>query len=88
MKRRFRWWLTAILLYLFSVPTIFVLIGLFTLLVFVNGAFAGPATAYLWLYFMLFLGIPSSLLSTLYVPSIVLGAIRKRRLRRLRRARR
>ena len=39
MKRRFRWCLTAILLYLFSVPTIFVLIGLFTLLVFVNGAF-------------------------------------------------
>jgi len=88
MKRRFRWWLTAILLYLFSVQTIFVLIGFFTLLVFVNGAFAGPATAYLWFYFMLFLGIPSSLLSALFVPSIVLGAIRKRRLRRLRRARR
>ena len=34
MKRKFRWWLTAILLYLFSVPTIFVLIGLFTLPVF------------------------------------------------------
>ena len=30
MKRRFRWWLSALLLYLLSVPIIFILIGLLT----------------------------------------------------------
>ena len=88
VKGRFRWWLSAVLLYLLSVPIIFILIGLSTLLVLIFGVSVGPGTAYLWMYFMLFLGIPSSLLSSLFVPSIVLGAIRKRRLRRLRRARR
>ena len=88
MKRRFRWWLSAVLLYLLSVPIIFILIGLSALLVLIVGVSVGPATAYLWMYIMVFLGIPASLLCSLFVPSIVLGWLRKRRLRRLIRSRR
>ena len=88
MKRRFRWWLSAVLLYLLSVPIIFILIGLSALLVLIFGVSHGPATAYLWMYIMIFFGLPASLLCSLFVPSIVLGWLRKRRLRRLRRARR
>ena len=55
MKRRFRWWLSAVLLYLLSVPIIFILIGLTALLVLTVGVSAGPATAYLWMYIMVFL---------------------------------
>ena len=88
MKRRFRWWLSAVLLYLLSVPIIFILVGLSALLVLSVGVPVGPATAYLWMYIMVFFGIPASLLCSLFVPSIVLGWLRKRRLRRLRRSRR
>ena len=88
MKDRFRWWLSAVLLYLLSVPIIFILIGLLALLVLIFGVSVGPATAYLWMYIMIFFGIPASLLCSLFVPSIVLGWLRKRRLRRLRRLRR
>ena len=84
MKRRFRWWLSAVLLYLLSVPIIFILIGLSALLVSIFGASVGPATAYLWMFIMVFFGIPASLLCSLFVPSILLGWLRKRRLRRLR----
>ena len=88
MKRRFRWWLSAVLLYLLSVPIIFILIGLSALLVLIVGVSAGPATAYLWMYIMVFFGIPASLLCSLFIPSIVLGWLRKRRLGRLKRSRR
>ena len=88
MKRRFRWWLSAVLLYLLSVLIIFILIGLSALLVLIVGVSVGPATAYLWMYIMVFFGIPASLLCSLFVPSIVLGWLRKRRLRRLIRSRR
>lgn len=84
MKRRFRWWLSAVLLYLLSVPIIFILIGLSALLVVIFGVSVGPGTAYLWMYIMVFFGIPASLLCSLFVPSILLGWLRKRRLRRLR----
>ena len=88
MKRRFRWWLSAVLLYLLSVPIIFILIGLSALLVLIVGVSVGPGTAFLWMYLMVFFGIPASLLCSLFVPSIVLGWLRKRRLRRLIRSRR
>ena len=88
MKRRFRWWLSAVLLYLLSVPIIFILIGLSALLVLIVGVSVGPGTAFLWMYVMVFFGIPASLLCSLFVPSIVLGWLRKRRLRRLIRSRR
>ena len=95
MKRRFRWWLAAVLLYLLSVPIVFISIGLWLFLILniylaVSGV-TGPAAAgypFLVIYFMLLVGIPFSLLSSFFVPPIVLGAIRKRRLRRLRRVRR
>ena len=35
MKRRFRWWLPALSLYLLSVPIIFISVGLFVYLVIV-----------------------------------------------------
>ena len=88
MKLRFRWWLSAALLYLLSVPIIFILIGLSALLVLIVGVSVGPATAFLWMYIMLSFGITASLLCSLFVPSIVLGCLRKRRLRRLIRSRR
>ena len=83
MKRRFRWWLSAVLLYLLSVPIIFILIGLSALLVLIVGVSVGPATAFLWMYIMLSFGILASFLCSLFVPSIVLGRLRKRRFRRL-----
>ena len=55
MKRRFRWWLSAVLLYLLSVPIIFILIGLSALLVLIVGVSVGPGTAFLWMYVMVFL---------------------------------
>ena len=88
VKRRFRWCLSAVLLYLLSVPIIFILIGLLALLVLIVGVSVGPATAFLWMYIMLFFGIPASLLFSLFAPSIVLGWLRKRRFRRLIRLRR
>lgn len=88
MKGRFRLWLSAVLLYLLSVPIIFILIGLSALLILIVGVSVGPATAYLWMYIMVFFGIPASLLCSLFVPSIVLGWLRKRRLGRLKRSRR
>ena len=95
MKRRFRWWLSAVLLYLVSVPIIIISIGLFSYLVIniwvaVNGLVGAAAAGYSWLmiYFMIFIGIPLSLLSSFFVPPFVLGSIRKRRLRRLKRTRR
>ena len=88
VKGRFRWWLSAVLLYLLSVPIIFILIGLSVLLVLIVGVSVGPATAFLWMYIMIFFGIPASLLCSLFLPSIVLGWLRKRRFRRLIRSRR
>ena len=44
--------------------------------------------AYLVAVFMILAGLPLSLLSSLFIPTIILGWIRKRRLRRLRRLRR
>ena len=88
MKGRFRWWLSAVLLYLLSVPIIFILIGLSALLVLIVGDSVGPGTGFLWMYIMLSFGIPASFLCSLFVPSIVLGWLRKRRLRRLIRSRR
>lgn len=88
MKRIFRGWLSAVLLYLLSVSIIFILVGLSALLVLIVGVSVGPATAYLWMYIMVFFGIPASFLCSLFVPSIVLGLLRKRRLRRLIRSRR
>ena len=95
MKRRVRWWLSAVLLYLVSVPVVFISIGLFVYLVVliwitVNGLVGASQAGYslLIIYFMFFFGIPLSLLSSLFVPSIVLGWLRKRRLRRLIRSRR
>ena len=88
MKGRFRLWLSAVLLYLLSVLIIFILIGLSALLVLIVGVSVGPATAYLWMYIMVFFGIPASLLCSLFVPSIVLGWLRKRRLGRLKRSKR
>ena len=91
MKRRFRWWLSAVLLYLLSVPIIFVLIGLPTLLVIVAlSVYVGSqvSSVFLWILFMFYIGAPLSLLSSFFAPPFVLRWIRKRRLRRLRRSRR
>ena len=94
MKRRFRWWLSALLLYLLSVPIIFILIGLlvYFLLLLVAVVFGvsqgGSIFSYFWIFFMYFIGAPLSLLSSFFVPPFVLRWIRKIRLRRLRRVRR
>ena len=101
MKRRFRWWLSAVLLYLVSAPIIFIFIGLsLYLIAFIwvvinnlsgNDTASHRAFVHYVLgipYFLCYIGIPFSLLSSFFVPPIVLGAIRKRRLRRLRRVRR
>ena len=91
MKRRFRWWLSAVLLYLLSVPIIFVLIGLPTLLVIVAlSVYVGGqvSSVFLWILFMFYIGAPLSLLSSFFVTLFVLSWIRKRRLRRSRRVRR
>jgi uncharacterized membrane protein len=91
MKRRFRWWLSALLLYLLSVPIIFILIGLLTLIfAFIVGYFNQFSSFlfYAWMMFMFYIGAPLSILSSIFVPPFVLGWLRKRRLRRLRRTRR
>ena len=94
MKRRFRWWLFAVLLYLLSVPIIFLSIGLTLYLIVVVYTSAlgltGPDAAgypYLAILILFFWGIPVSLVSSFFVPPLILGWIRKRRLRRLRRVR-
>ena len=88
MKRRFRWWLSALLLYLLSVPIVFVSIGLCLFLITgillaVSGVTGSAAAGYpfLVIYFMLLVGIPFSLLSSLFVPPVVLGWLRRRRLK-------
>ena len=87
MKRRFRWWLSALLLYLLSVPIIFILIGFLTLLLtllvaVVSGSRQdGSVLLFLWIYFMFYIGIPLSFLSSIFVPPLVLGWLRKRWLR-------
>ena len=95
MRRRFRWWLSALLLYLLSVPIIFISIGMSAWLavfiwITVNGLVGASQAgySYLLIYFMFFIGTPLSLLSSLFVSPMVLGCLRKRRLRRLRRVRR
>mgnify|MGYP004034166333 FL=1 len=78
MKRRFRWWLSALLLYLLSVPIIFILIGFLTLLLtllvaIVSGSRQdGSVLLFLWIYFMFYIGIPLSFLSSIFVPPFVL----------------
>ena len=95
MKRRFRWWLSALSLYLLSVPIILIAVGLFVylaivILITVSGLDGPEAAGFSWLFifFMFFCGIPLSLLSSLFVPPLVFGWLRKRKLRRLRRIRR
>ena len=95
MRRGFRWWLSALLLYLLSVPIIFITIGMSAWLIVViwitvNGLVGASQAgySYLLIYFMFFIGTPLSLLSSLFVPPMVLGWLRKRRLRRVRRVRR
>ena len=87
MKRRFSWWLSAVLLYLLSVPIIFTLIGLLASIVaIIINYFAhfDSFLVYLLMMFMAYIGAPLSLLSSFFVPPFVLGSIRKRRIRRLR----
>ena len=76
-------------------PIVFIIIGLtayivMAIFIIVSGL-TGPGEsagyAYLVILFMVFTGLPLSLLSSLFIPPIVLGWIRKRRLRRLRRDR-
>ena len=95
MKRRFRWWLSAVLLYLLSVPIVFISIGLSLFLITViflavSGVTGSAAAGYpfLIIYFMFLVGIPFSLLSSFFISPFVLGWLRKRRLRRLRWVRR
>ena len=95
MKRRFRCWLSAVLLYLLSVPIVFISIGLWLFLITgillaVSGVTGSAAAGYpfLVIYFMLLVGIPFSLLSSLFVPPVVLGWLRRRKLRILMRTRR
>ena len=91
MKRRFSWWLSAVLLYLLSVPIIFILIGLLALIVAIAANYFSNFDSLFWYFliiFMVYIGVPLSLLSSFFVPPFVLGSIRKRRLRRLRRTRR
>ena len=94
MKRRFRWWLSALLLYLLSVPIIFLSIGLTLYLIVVvyisvSGLTGSDAAGfpYMAILILFFWGIPVSLFSSLFIPPLVLGWIRKKRLRRLRRVR-
>ena len=91
MKRRFSRWLSAVLLYLLSVPIIFILIGLLALIVAIAANYFSNFDSLFWhilIIFMFYIGVPLSLLSSFFVPPFVLGSIRKRRLRRLRRTRR
>ena len=87
MKRRFSWWLSAVLLYLLSVPIIFILIGLLALIVVIIANYFGHFNSlfwYFWIIFMVYIGAPFSLLSSFFVSPFVLRSIRKRRLRKLR----
>ena len=89
MKRKFSWWLSAVLLYLLSVPIIFILIGLLALIVAIIVNYFSNFGSFFWYFiiiFMLYIGAPLSLLSSLFVPPFVLGPIRNRRLRKLRQA--
>ena len=94
MKRRFRWWLSAVVLYLLSVPIIFISIGLTLYLIVVVYisvlGLTGPDAAgfpYMVILILFFWGIPVSLFSSFFIPPMLLGWIRKSRLRRLRRVR-
>ena len=89
MKRRFSWWLSAVLLYLLSVPIIFILIGLLALIVTIIANYFGHFSSVFWYFlimYMVYIGAPLSLLSSLFVPPSVLGAIHKKRTRKLRQA--
>lgn len=89
MKRRFRWWLSAVLLYLLSVPIIFIAIGTISLLIMniyiVMSGLTGPGESagfgLLYWYFMILVGLPLSILSSFFVPPLLLGWNRHRRLR-------
>ena len=81
-------------MYFLSVPIIFLSIGLALYLIVVVYTsvlgLTGPDAAgypYLAIMFLFFVGAPLSLVSSLFIPKIVSGWIRKRRLRRLRRVR-
>ena len=76
-------------------PIIFITIGMSAWLIVViwitvNGLVGASQAgySYLLIYFMFFVGTPLSLLSSLFVPPMVLGWLRERRLRRVRRFRR
>ena len=89
MKRRFSWWLSAVLLYLLSVPIILILIGLLALIVAIIANYFSHFNSFFWYFliiFMVYIGAPLSLLSSFFVPPFILGSIRKRRLRKLRQA--
>ena len=81
--------MSAVLLYLLSVPIIFILIGLLALMVAIAANYFSNFDSYFWYFliiFMVYIGAPLSLLSSIFVPPFVLGSIRKRRLRKLRQA--
>ena len=89
MKRRFSWWLSAVLLYLLSVPIIFILIGLLALIIAIAVNYFNNFDSLFWYFliiFMIYIGVPLSLLSSFFVPPYVLGSIRKRSLRKLKQA--
>ena len=101
MRRRFRWWLSAVVLYLVSALIIFIFIGLSLYLVafiwVVINNLSGNDTASHWAfvhyalgipYFLCYIGIPSSLLFSFFIPPFVLERTSKIRLGRLRRTRR
>ena len=76
MKRRFRWWLSAVLLYLLSVPIIFLSIGVtlyltrvvYTMVLGLAGADAA-GYPYLVILILFFWGIPVSLFSSFFCPT-------------------
>ena len=88
VKRKFRWGMPEMTLYLLSVPIIFILIGLLAalicyLVIAISNTSQGVTVVfYLWMYFMFLFGTSLSLLLSFFVPPIVLRWIRKRRLRR------
>ena len=93
VRRKFRWGLSELFLYLLSVPIIFILIGLlavfiaYLVIVIFNVRHGITVFFYLWMFFMFFFGAPLSLLLSFFVPPFVLRWIHKRRLRRLMRGR-
>ena len=94
-KKKLYWWISAFLLYSILVPITFISIGvslylMMALWITINGL-EGPAAAgygWLFIYAMLVVGAPISLLAPLVLTPLILGWLRKFRVKAIRRRKR